>query len=92
MRKQLTKFLSGVDHRGRRIVASEVLQVLLPRPSRHGGKFLGPTEKDNYEKFASLSCNVMRNIVCYLCAAFSALITFAKIKSANAFPLVNVAP
>lgn len=28
----------------------------------------------------------------YLCAAFSALITFARTKSANVFPLANVAP
>lgn len=58
--KQLTKFLSGVNHCGGGIVVSEVLQVLLPRPSGHRGEFLRSTTKVAKPFEISFKWNVSR--------------------------------
>lgn len=38
----LTKFLPGVDHSGRGIIAREIFQIFLPRPGRHSRELLRP--------------------------------------------------
>lgn len=85
----LTKFLPGVDHSGRGIIGREVFQILLPRPGCHSRKLFRSTIKiANVQLVLSMKYTY---ILKYLWAAFSALITFAKMKSANVFPLEKAA-